>query len=491
MNQKVFFFAVILLALLVVLPSASGVVAQGPAPDGRTISYSGRLSNDASQVVSDGVYAFTFALYSDAKDGNLLWSETQTGVTVKGGAFTTSLGSVTPLPKEARISNAWLTVSVRGPGETNFTTLAPRQALNTTILAAPASPAVGPSCPHTHWGETWSGTGVGLHLISSNDTPLWAESSGGWAGVDARNTTGNGVSGSSTSGWGVYGASTSGAGVVGKTSTATGDTTGVWGEVASSSSYARGVVGWATKTTGYNIGVWGQSESSSGTGVVGIANNTSCTGGLFQPACYGVSGSSNKGSGVLGTTDSGVALFGYSSGNGIGLYVENGGTGNLIEAWHGPVFAARQFRVTSTGEVYAAGTFHPSGADMAEMLPATDGLESGDVLAVGQNGDLTRSTQPNQASVVGVYSTKPGFVGGAGDGVDLVGKVPLAVVGIVPVKASVENGAIQPGDLLVASSKPGHAMRAPVNPAPGTVIGKALGTLDSGTGIVDMLIMLR
>ena len=39
------------------------------------------------------------------------------------------------------------------------------------------------------------------------------------------------------------------------------------------------------------------------------------------------------------------------------------------------------------------------------------------------------------------------------------------MVGRVPVKATAENGAIRPGDLLVASAIPGHAMRGPANPA--------------------------
>ncbi len=67
----------------------------------------------------------------------------------------------------------------------------------------------------------------------------------------------------------------------------------------------------------------------------------------------------------------------------------------------------------------------------------------------------------------------------------------LALVGRVPVKVSAENGAIVPGALLVASSTAGHAMRAPTNPAPGTIIGKALGVLSEGTGVIEMLVMLR
>ena len=67
----------------------------------------------------------------------------------------------------------------------------------------------------------------------------------------------------------------------------------------------------------------------------------------------------------------------------------------------------------------------------------------------------------------------------------------LALAGRVPVKASAENGPIAPGDLLGASATPGHAMKAPANPAPGTVVGKSLGRLASGTGVIEMLVMLR
>jgi hypothetical protein len=63
----------------------------------------------------------------------------------------------------------------------------------------------------------------------------------------------------------------------------------------------------------------------------------------------------------------------------------------------------------------------------------------------------------------------------------------------VPVKASTENGAIAPGDLLVASSIAGHAMRAGANPPQGTVIGKAWQGLDvaQGTGVIKVLVTLQ
>jgi hypothetical protein len=194
----------VLAALVVLLPSASRAVAQRPAPAEGTISYSGRLSNDASQPVADGMYAFSFALYDAANGGNLLWSETQTGVAVKDGAFTALLGSATPLPTEARISRGWLAVGVRGPGETDFTALAPRQPMNTAAPASPSSPTVDAACAHTHFGEKWTG--------NSNGTT-------GQAGLFVQDnaTDGIGIQGFANhgSGWGVNGESTNGFGVRG------------------------------------------------------------------------------------------------------------------------------------------------------------------------------------------------------------------------------------------------------------------------------------
>jgi hypothetical protein len=79
---------------------------------------------------------------------------------------------------------------------------------------------------------------------------------------------------------------------------------------------------------------------------------------------------------------------------------------------------------------------------------------------------------------------------GNSQNLDQAGYAPLAVVGVVPVKVSAENGAIQPGDLLTTSATPGHAMRAD-HFVGGAIIGKALGTLEKGTGIIQMLVMLQ
>jgi hypothetical protein len=186
-----------------------------------------------------------------------------------------------------------------------------------------------------------------------------------------------------------------------------------------------------------------------------------------------------------------------NSGTGEVLYLQNGGTdasgtggGDFIKAVNNPENDA-QFRVLTSGEVRSDVGFNTPAADFAEMLPAEAGLEPGDVLVIGEDSKLTRSTTPRQANVAGVYSTKPGFVGGQPVNGEKADAIPLAVVGIIPVKVSAENGPIRPGNLLTTSSTPGHAMKAGANPALGTVIGKALGTHKQGTGVIQMLAILQ
>ncbi len=68
----------------------------------------------------------------------------------------------------------------------------------------------------------------------------------------------------------------------------------------------------------------------------------------------------------------------------------------------------------------------------------------------------------------------------------------MAMMGIVPTKVTAENGAIHPGDLLVTSSTPGYAMKGTDrNRMLGAVIGKALGSLDSGKGAIEVVVTFQ
>ena len=65
-------------------------------------------------------------------------------------------------------------------------------------------------------------------------------------------------------------------------------------------------------------------------------------------------------------------------------------------------------------------------------------------------------------------------------------------VGIVPCKVTAENGAIEEGDLLVASSRPGYAMKGTDRRRMlGAVVGKALEPLPERTGVIQVLVTLQ
>jgi hypothetical protein len=122
--------------------------------------------------------------------------------------------------------------------------------------------------------------------------------------------------------------------------------------------------------------------------------------------------------------------------------------------------------------------------------------EPGDVLVIGTNSgsDVAKSAEPYSTLVAGIYSTRPGTVGRrqVTDPKASKTEVPMAMMGIVPTKVSAENGPIKRGDLLVTSSTVAYAMKGTDRSRMlGAVIGKAMGNLDSGTGVIEVLVTLQ
>jgi hypothetical protein len=231
--------------------------------------------------------------------------------------------------------------------------------------------------------------------------------------------------------------------------------------------------------------------------------------------------------GVLGATssvDRGIGVRGQaqnSAGNGIGVLGESYPTGGaagvfnhigdntLVSIGDGPnmvtgVHAGSDgvfnelFRVDHDGNVFAA-SYNIGGADFAESMSVTgkrSQYEPGDLLAIDRTAHsrLARSNRAYSTLVAGIYSTKPGVLGSQHmmDDPKLTTEVPMAVVGIVPCKVSAENGSIDTGDLLVASSTPGYAMKGTDrNRMLGAVVGKALEPLRNGTGLIQVLVTLQ
>lgn len=405
--------------------------AQLPGVAGLTIPYPGYLNNDAGVAVPDGAYDFIFTIYASQTGGEPVWMEKQGRVAVSGGAFAVSLGGVTPIPKEVlKGGNRWLEVAVRGSGEDRFTTLAPRQVLRTTTPASTSSRSSGSSCAHDHVGEVWN-------------------ASLGWSNSAFKvNNSLNGPS--------IWGVNTGG--------------------------------GNALRADGYGTSIGLYAEGADESGVVAVGRGSyaghSALRVYNENIVDGVAGFFSNGSGwptlELDQAGSGRVLDMQNNGTGDGT-----GSGDFLAAFN--LNTELMFRVGGKGDVWTKGGYYTLDADMAEMLPAVEGVEPGDVLVISPDGKLTRSTAAYQVSVMGVYSTRPGFVGGQ----DIPGAIQLAVVGVVPVKVSAENGPILPGDLLVTSATAGHAMKAGPNPPQGTVIGKALAGLDEGAGVIKMLATLQ
>lgn len=196
-------------------------------------------------------------------------------------------------------------------------------------------------------------------------------------------------------------------------------------------------------------------------------------------------------------TNNGLYVYGFLTTTG------NVGIGTTAPAY--PLDVAGQVH-SSSGYVFPDGTtqttaFLPAncGADYAEAVDVTGDrtkYEPGDVLVIDPKapGKFLKSNLAYSSLVAGIYSTKPGFVGRLtpADAKTSASEVPMAMVGRVPTKVSTENGPIQPGDLLVASSRMGYAMKGTDRDKMlGAVVGKALGSLDSGTGVIEVLVTLQ
>lgn len=161
--------------------------------------------------------------------------------------------------------------------------------------------------------------------------------------------------------------------------------------------------------------------------------------------------------------------------------------------------------ITSSGQVQVHSLEIIGGADLAEPfhVNSVDGaagiyeIEPGTVVCVDSDcaGELRQSQRAYDRTVAGVISGAGGVTPGmtlrhAGTAAD--GKYPVALTGRVYCKVDADaGGPICAGDLLTTSDTPGHAMKADPARAPGAVIGKAMSGLQSGKGLVLVLVSLQ
>ncbi len=208
---------------------------------------------------------------------------------------------------------------------------------------------------------------------------------------------------------------------------------------------------------------------------------------------HGVYGTSTNGAGVAGISQNWVGVRGVTGSSNAAVSAQNTGNGPGIYATSASGPAAVFAGIARTEVLQITG-----GSDLAERFQVSDGAtaEPGTVMVIdpANPGHLMISTAAYDRKVAGVVS-------GAGDvatglvlhqeGV-LEGDAVVAIGGGVYVKAEALSKPIVPGDLLTTSDMAGHAMAVTdFDQAHGAIIGKAMTGLDSGTGLVLVLVNLQ
>jgi hypothetical protein len=149
-----------------------------------------------------------------------------------------------------------------------------------------------------------------------------------------------------------------------------------------------------------------------------------------------------------------------------------------------------------TGNAMISGNIAAKYQDVAEWVQARQPMAPGTVVSLDstRSNAVTPSRRAYDSLIAGVVSAQPGVILGEGGG----GKVMVATSGRVMVKVDASKYPIRIGDLLVASNRPGVAMRSrPIRVGgklihrPGTIIGKALEALPNGAREILVLVSLQ
>jgi len=404
------------------------------------IAYQARLLDPVTgQPKVDGAYVMAFNLYPIAAGGAPLWGESKS-VQVNKGLFSTLLGDITAL--NVSIFNGqelYLGITVGSDPEAT-----PRQRIAHVAYAIYAQPAA---------AATTANSASNADLLDGQDATAFARAEHQHDRFSGATTTP------------ILSVIQSGDGI------------GLQGTTASTGAAKAGVYGVAGTDSGVSTparpaGVLGRSLDYFG--VIGYSRNDD-----------GVYGHSTAEYGVRAESSGKAALLALA----FGSSTTNYGVEARSSSSHGVYADGATYGFYTPDKIFAGAGY----SDIAEHMPAADDITAGDVVVIdpNQNERVIKSYKANAPTVAGVISTAPAMLIGQADSPS-----PLALAGRVPVKVSAENGAIQRGDLLTTAATAGHAMKATpvlVNGIPfyqpGTIIGKAMGELETGVGTIIVLIM--
>jgi hypothetical protein len=464
--------------LVIALVSLCMAAVAFAVPVGTNFTYQGKLQKDAAPY--SGAADLLFRLYDDVGAGNQVGADvTLAGVTITEGLFTVDLDFGSVFDGTA----LWLEVQVLTKGEAEYTTLAPRQLLAATpyalhALSAPGSGGGGSDWVNTGGDLTYSGGGIG---VLNGSSPY-------------------------ASGKGVF---IEGGGANGFVYAYDYDTNHNLPLLPNSPG---GNVGIGTGTPGARLDVLTNS---------GMGMRTTTKGNLFSPVNAALFAIGNTGTGISGTSAVGVwatstddrAVAGFSTNYwGVSGDCTSSGTYGILGTPNEGIYGstphvakpAGRFVCPTGGIAIDAGwglvkvkTLQIlGGADLAERFDVTGDAEPGTVLTIDPTlaGSLRMSDEAYSHRVAGVVSganqLNAGVVLSADERTE--GTAAVALTGRVWVKCDATESPIVAGDLLTTSARAGFAMKAvDRDRAQGAVLGKAMTALESGTGMVLVIVSLQ
>lgn len=237
---------------------------------------------------------------------------------------------------------------------------------------------------------------------------------------------------------------------------------------------------------GQQTGVYGQSAQQGLVGVsggavgAGVFGAASQSGGDLDPAKGGTGVRGTGYIGVHGETVTGVGVQGKTFGAGLaGLFNGNVRVEGGLEV---------------TGVITVDGDISLRNRDVAERFDAVAECVPGSVMVIEDNAKVQPCARPYDKRAVGVVSgagyLKPAII--LGEDESPATTVPIAMLGTALCLVDADKAAIEVGDLLTSSDTPGHAMKAVDQTRSfGAVIGKALGPLAGGRGMIPIVVALQ
>jgi hypothetical protein len=493
---------------LILLAALLGLGLQVALAAPRLINYQGILQDNMGDPIN-GNYDVSLEIFpGPVPTGLPLWAEEHPDVLFTDGLFNVILGSVNPIDDSlfATSDERWLAVAFGGGSPTQpFTRItsvpwALRAAIADSAVNFPGGQG-GSDGDWTIAGNNMSSAvsgavGIGttspdgkLHVVNGSMAATVADHDydliqDSWSAVDGR-----------------YG--TNAAGFLGRR------------VFVLNNDYYYGVYG-ETETAHQAVGVMGLHKPTGNYGFLGV-DDFGAYGRYADNGNYGFLGAEDHGvfgmnrqsgfgsySGVRGENET-SGNYGYLGGDDLGAYAFHGGTANNVHL-AGANYALKATALNGNAAEFAGNVYVTNGrvtvpeieitggADLSERFAITGELLPGYVVSIDPNqpGQLAVSDEAYDRKVAGIISgaggVKPGLLMGQ-DATCATGSEAVALSGRVYCWVDATEHPARPGDLLTTSSRPGHAMKVVDHDrAQGAIIGKAMTGLESGQGLVLVLV---